>query len=582
MKQDTEASPKNSLPAGTKLNFGRDGAPLSLATATFLDGLGWHRDAVQEDGTHRDVIELPPLANSSDSEAPSGAAASESGSQSENAAKTDAPNPPAERFVPEWFAAAMKMPGVIAEEAREEKDGHLFILLSKVKSPSLDRLLRRRENLRFYTLTWIRELAGFFASVHDAGLLFRRISPEFFALDASGHLLFSRPDMLKVCKKDNSQGLSALNRFSAPESLNRPNGDALADQFGLALLIYSIVAEGIPTQTEHLPPLRTFIPDLPHGIETAIRRALSADPGRRFPSCRDFCDALLGNGLTLREEAKTYRMAASTEIGRLKSQSMPVNQDAWFIGYDANRKRGLLLLADGISTADVGSGDLASAKVFEAVRDAWEGPVGEILRTHTGTLTANWHKTVLEAILDDANTRIYSFLKQPIFVGMLDPMTHSPGSTAVLGLLDGDQLTVATVGDSCLYVLRNGILELHSVEQNLYTRLIQERRDPRDVADMDSLGALTHSIGNFFFDNDGGIQLKRLEPRLLTINLCAGDRLLLCSDGVPDCLGSNADELITRELSDGDDPQKIATSLCKLADETLGADNITALVLLAE
>lgn len=574
MKRHPSTSPGTAHPAGTQLQIEALGSLLTLGTSTTLEGLGWHRKASLPDGSARDVIELRVDAQS---EAPLEGKPKDH-EKSVGPADSGAEDP--ERRLPEWIERALAMPQMLPNQARLEKDGHYFIVLTPSPYPSLDRLLRRRENIAFYALTWIRALTDFFSAVHEAGLVFRRVTPECFSMSPEGRLVFDRPDLLRPASTP--PGLNQTNLFSAPEVAQRTNSGALADQFALALLIYAILAQGIPLQTDHLPALRTFVPNLPHGIESAILRALSKDPSRRFESCRAFGQALFSGGLMLDAPATRYQLAAATEIGRLKRQSMPVNQDAWFIGFDAATRRGLLLIADGISTADVGSGDLASAKVFEAVRDAWEGPVGEILRTHTGTLTDNWHRTVLEAVLDDANTRIYSFLKQPIFVGMLDPMTHSPGSTAILGLLDGDQLTVATVGDSCLYLLRNGILELVSVEQNLYTRLVQERRDPRDVADMDSLGALTHSVGNFFFDNDGGISLRRLEPRLLTLNLCAGDRVLMCSDGVPDCLGSNAPQLITRELSADSDAQTIAASLCRLADETLGADNITALVLLAE
>ncbi len=563
MKQHPATSPGAALPVGTQLTIDGNDSPLTLGAPTTIDGLGWQRVGSFPDGTTREVIEI----------APHGAHEATGNGQG-----SDKSAPGVE--LPDWFERALALKAVPRPLARMSSDGHHFVVLAPPPCPTLDRLLRRRENLSFYALTWIRALTDFFGDVHEAGLAFRRVTPESFSLTPEGALVFHRPDLLRQATAPNAP--PQPNPFAAPEVAERVNSCALADQFALALLVYAILAQGIPAQADQLPALRTFIPNLPHGVESAILRALSEDPQRRFESCRAFGRALFTGGLTLAAPASRYQMAAATEIGRLKRQSMPVNQDAWFIGFDASTRRGLLLIADGISTADVGSGDLASAKVFEAVRDAWEGPVGEILRTHGGTLTENWHKTVLEAVLDDANTRIYAFLKQPIFVGMLDPMTHSPGSTAILGLLDGDQLTVATVGDSCLYLLRNGVLELVSVEQNLYTRLVQERRDPRDVADRDSLGALTHSVGNFFFDNDGGISLRRLDPRLMTLNLCAGDRLLICTDGVPDCLGSDASQIIARELAHGDDAQKIATSLCQLADDALGADNITALVLLAD
>jgi len=274
-------------------------------------------------------------------------------------------------------------------------------------------------------------------------------------------------------------------------------------------------------------------------------------------------------------------VAAATELGRLKGQAMPVNQDAFYVGLDPASRRGLLLVADGVSTADVGSGDLASSMVREAVKNAWEGPVGEILRTHKGPLPQEWAKTALEAILEDANARIYAYLKQPIFVGSLGPGTHPPGSTAVLGVIDGDRLTLANIGDSRLYLLRDGALEQMTVDQDLKTELLKSGRDPRSAADPSALGALTQSVGSFFFDSEGNIVTRPLQPDVQSLYLRAGDRMLWCSDGVPDCLGESADEIMARELAASDEAEAIAQRLCRLADEALGADNITALVLLA-
>jgi serine/threonine protein phosphatase PrpC len=88
-------------------------------------------------------------------------------------------------------------------------------------------------------------------------------------------------------------------------------------------------------------------------------------------------------------------------------------------------------------------------------------------------------------------------------------------------------------------------------------------------------------VGSFFFDSEGNIIMRPLESDVQALFLRAGDRLLLCSDGVPDCLGEGAEAIMARELAAGNEPEAIAKRLCKVADEALGADNITALVVLA-
>src|SRR5690606_24177972 len=129
--------------------------------------------------------------------------------------------------------------------------------------------------------------------------------------------------------------------------------------------------------------------------------------------------------------------------------------------------------------------------------------------------------------------------------------------------------------------LRDGVLEQMTVDQDLRTELLKAGRDPAGIGDPGALGALTQSVGRLSFDDEGAISLRSVKPDIVTVWLRAGDRVLICSDGVPDCMGPDADALMTRELAASDDPEEIVSRLCKLADEMLGGDNITPLVLLA-
>ena len=62
------------------------------------------------------------------------------------------------------------------------------------------------------------------------------------------------------------------------------------------------------------------------------------------------------------------------------------------------------------------------------------------------------------------------------------------------------------------------------------------------------------------------------------LNLLAGDRLLICSDGVPDCMGRNAETRISEIVRGSDRPTEIAWELLVAGNQSGGDDNITAIL----
>jgi PPM family protein phosphatase len=477
--------------------------------------------------------------------------------------------------IPVGLEAALQIEGVASTTARITAQGTEVFVLRPSPGPSLDWVFQRLES-PLAVIALFESLAILFQKVHDACLAFRTISPSMFAVSAEGSISLEEPEALRKAEERTIPTL-----YSPPEAVAMVDAGPRSDQYSLAGLLHTLLTGREPLALYDFPSPRIFLPRLPHGVVSSLSRALNPYAANRYDSCRAFADDLRSRVIPKGTNPGHVAAAAATELGRVKGKQTPVNQDAFFIGLDSTSTRGMMLVADGISTADVGSGDLASGFVREAVRNAWEGPVGEVLRSHQGNLPNEWPKTALEAILEDANARIYSFLKQPMFVGSLGPGIHPPGSTAVLAILVEDCLTVANVGDSRLYLLRDGVMEQFTVDQDLRTEVIRSGRNLGN-AEPASLGALTHSIGSFFFDNDGGIIQRKIGADIQILHLRSGDRLLFCSDGVPDCLGENHEQIMAAELGSGSDPQAIATRLCKLADEALGGDNITALVVIAE
>ena len=144
------------------------------------------------------------------------------------------------------------------------------------------------------------------------------------------------------------------------------------------------------------------------------------------------------------------------------------------------------------------------------------------------------------------------------------------GTTLVAAVTDGSHVTVANVGDSRCYLIRDGGIQQltkdHSVVEDMVDRGEIERADawkhPRRNYITRALGAEEQVECDLFF--------RDLEP---------GDVLLLCSDGLSGVV--NPQELLF-EVVYGGELETAAERMVNIALERGAPDNVTALILTAD
>ncbi|MER7460687.1 PP2C family serine/threonine-protein phosphatase [Micromonospora sp. NPDC126480] len=138
--------------------------------------------------------------------------------------------------------------------------------------------------------------------------------------------------------------------------------------------------------------------------------------------------------------------------------------------------------------------------------------------------------------------------------------------TALLAEPDGDQGWLVQLGDSRAYRLRDGLLELLTVD---HTAAWLGVVHGWYAADSPAAARARYQLTRYAGHPD------QPEADLLAVTLRPGDTWLLCTDGVSDQLDYHR----IRELLSGPDP---ATAVRGLLDATLtagGADNATAVLL---
>lgn len=231
------------------------------------------------------------------------------------------------------------------------------------------------------------------------------------------------------------------------------------------------------------------------------------------------------------------------------------NEDAFLVREDL----GLFVVADGMgghAAGEVAAGLAVSEieRVVESTRDAAETtwPEGWDAR-----LPCDSNRLMFAAL--QAHRRVTGAVEG-------DPRLRGMGATMVAALLSDDlaRVTVAHVGDSRAYLLREGRLQLltsdHSwVHEQVVAGLLSED------------AARSHPLKNVVTRALGGAQEPVADVREHEIR--AGDLLLLCSDGLNGMVED--DELAEILRRSRPDLRSTARDLVDEANRRGGSDNIT-------
>jgi protein phosphatase len=148
-----------------------------------------------------------------------------------------------------------------------------------------------------------------------------------------------------------------------------------------------------------------------------------------------------------------------------------------------------------------------------------------------------------------------------------DPRLAGMGTTLTLAFSIGADLFVTHVGDSRVYLCRQGALYRLTRDHTLAQALVEAGTiSPEEVSTHRLRHVLTQALG---VGGGGG------KPEVQRLGLADGDRLLLCTDGLTDMV---EDETIKSELQRGTSADAACRALLDLALQRGGKDNVTVVV----
>lgn len=190
-----------------------------------------------------------------------------------------------------------------------------------------------------------------------------------------------------------------------------------------------------------------------------------------------------------------------------------------------------------------------------------------INKTHKKLVASdcNIEREILASV-EDANTKICKKI--------VESGEKRIGATFSTLVIENDRATVFNVGDSRVYLLREGKLEQISVDDTTAQRLVNMGvLTPEKAKTHKDRHKLTQHLGIF---KDEMI----IEPHISKeIDIKKGDKFLLCSDGLTDML---IDEEISKILNQNKTCEELSKELVKAALKNGGKDNVTTIVVKAE
>ena len=230
---------------------------------------------------------------------------------------------------------------------------------------------------------------------------------------------------------------------------------------------------------------------------------------------------------------RIIEQAGRTDVGRQRS----ANEDSLVVSPP------LFAVADGMGGAK--AGEVASAVAVEAVESAQE--------------SSEPAEAQLAGIVREANRRIYD-------LAVADESRRGMGTTLTLAKVHGDDVSLAHVGDSRAYRLREGELKQVTRDHSLVAELERSGQITAEAAEHHpQRSIITRALGP---EPDVEVDTYTLAGR-------EGDLFLICSDGLTSMISDDEVGSILRSAGSLTDA---ADELIRAANQSGGKDNITVIL----
>lgn len=195
-------------------------------------------------------------------------------------------------------------------EASRDSSGRIFYVMEFVEGESLGQRIDARGRLTpDDAVRIITQVAQALQYAHQNRIIHRDVKPDNILIRTDGHAKLTDFGLAK----DDADGVEVTRaltglgtpHFMAPEQYeDARSATSLSDVYGLGATLYNALTGRLPFADCNslaalarkvkgdIPSPRDLVPDLPPGVDDAIRRAMHPDPSKRPQSCLEFIQRL--------------------------------------------------------------------------------------------------------------------------------------------------------------------------------------------------------------------------------------------------------------------------------------------------
>lgn len=378
-----------------------------------------------------------------------------------------------------------------------------LLLLSYLpqKGQTLDTWLQKKHSPQL-ALMLASQICQLFHSAYEQEWCFCQIMPQFVRVDTSVEFY----DLTNVHLLGENVLSGMVTEYCAPEVACRCAASEEMSAYVIGILLYQSIHHALPTARHDLYSNTKLIP----GIYQIINLCLEPITQNRI-CLNQLLKALLASQQAVGKYKVQWDVASYSTIGL--SLHRLQNEDSYGVHQYSTKDKNILLgvLADGMG--GMAQGEIASKLAVDTVLAA-----PKIAELNDEKQRENW----LISVVEKANANVVENVKRG-------------GTTLSVVLAVENQLAIAHVGDSRIFLIRNDTICQLSEDHSLVASLLANGEITyQDSQHHPQRNVITKCLGAKKTLGDDYVQTLSSFGADLSISLKERDILLLCSDGVWD------------------------------------------------
>ncbi len=208
------------------------------------------------------------------------------------------------------LASTISHPRCVFVLGADEADGRPYIVMELMTGQTLQSLVEEKGRLPIdLAVAKILDVIEGLMESHRLGVIHRDVKPSNCFLEEDGRVKVGDFGLSKSLRSNASLTRTGTfigtPLFASPEQIKRDEVDVRTDVYSTAATLYYLLTGHPPFQAEEATavlakivseapkPIREEVREIPSGLESAIIRGMERDRARRWPSLREFHEALL-------------------------------------------------------------------------------------------------------------------------------------------------------------------------------------------------------------------------------------------------------------------------------------------------